>query len=198
MNNVLLVSENKIKAFTAIHFNVRVEDIAPYVIQAQDLYLQPLLGTKFYKHLKEAVGNGTLTANETLFLDEYIANLLIQRAFALSIPFIKYKIVDKGVVSGTSETSSDVNLDEIKYLIGKVEEAAEFYAQRAREFLFDNISMFQDYLNPGIKGMMPDRRSQYTAGLTIPARRGMGLLKYSNGYDKDCGNFYFWAGPVAH
>ena len=198
MANVLLVSENKIKAFTAIHQNVRTEDIAPYIIQAQDLYLQPLLGTKFYKHLKDEVVTATLTANETLFLDEYISPMLIQRAFALSIPFIKYKVVDKGILSGNSETASDTNLDEIKYLIGKVEDSAEFYAQRAREFLFDNISMFQDYLNPGIKGMMPDRRSQYTAGLTIPARRGSGLLKYSNGYDKDCGNFYFWAGPVAH
>lgn len=198
MANVLLVSENKLKAFTGMHQNVRVEDVAPYIIQGQDLYLQPLLGTKFYKHLKDAVAAGTLTANETLFLDEYISPMIIQRAFALSIPFIKYKIVDKGIVSGTSETSSDVSLDEIKYLIGKVEDSAEFYAQRVREFLFDNISMFQDYINPGIKGMMPDRRSQYTAGLTIPARRGSGLLKYSNGYDKDCGNFYFWAGPVAN
>lgn len=198
MANVLLISENKLKAFTGMHQNVRTEDIAPYIIQGQDLYLQPLLGTKFYDHLKNAVAAATLTTNETGFLDEYISPMLIQRAFALSIPFIKYKIVDKGIVSGASETADGVDLDEIKYLIGKVEDSAEFYAQRAREFLFDNLSMFQDYLNPGIKGMRPDRRSQYTAGLTIPARKGMGLLKYSNGHEKDCGNFYFWAGPVAN
>lgn len=198
MQNVLLVSENKLKAFTGMHQNVRVEDVAPYIVQGQDLYLQPMLGTKFFKHLKDAVAGGTLTTNETLFLDEYISPMLIQRAFALSIPFIKYKIVDKGVVSGTSETSDTVGLDEVKYLIGKVEDSAEFYAQRVREFLFDNISMFEDYINPGIKGMMPDRRSQYTAGLTIPAHMGSGLLKYTNRYDKDCGNFYFWAGPVAN
>jgi hypothetical protein len=198
MQNVLLISENKLKAFTGMHQNVRVEDIAPYVIQAQDLYLQPMLGTKFFKRLKEAVGTGTLTQDETHFLDEYVSSMLIQRAFAISIPFIKYKVVDKGILSGTSETSSEVNLDEIKYLIGKIEDSAEFYATRLREFLFDNISMFAEYLNPGIKGMRPDRRSQYTAGLTIPPRKGSGLLKYANGYDKDCGDFYFWAGPVAH
>lgn len=197
MANVLLVSENKLKAFTGMHFNVRVEDIAPYIIQGQDLYLQPLLGTKFFDHLKGEVQTNTLTANETTLLDEYISPMLIQRAFALSIPFIKYKIVDKGIVSGTSETSSDVSLDEIKYLIGKVEDSAEFYAQRTREFLFDNPSMFQDYLNPGIKGMRPDRRGQYTAGLTIPARRGSGLLKYTSSYDKEFSDFYFWAGPVS-
>jgi hypothetical protein len=198
MSQVLLISENKIKAFTALHQNVRMEDIAPFIIQSQDLYLQPLLGTKFYKRLKDAVLNGTLTSDETEFLDEYVSSMLIQRAFALSIPFIKYKIADKGILSGSSETASDTDLDEVKYLIGKVEDAAEFYAQRVREFLFDNISMFEDYLNPGIKGMMPSRRSQYTAGLTIPARPGSGLLKYTYPYDQDCSDFYFWAGPVVN
>lgn len=196
MNQVLLVSENKLKAFTGMHQNVRVDDIAPYIVQAQDLYLQPILGTRFFKRLKEAVVTGTLTQDETLFLDEYVSAMLIQRAFALSIPFIKYKIVDKGILSGTSETAEGVSLDEVKYLIGKIEDSAEFYATRVREFLFDNISMFQEYLSPGIKGMLPDRGGQYTAGLVIPARRGSGALKYVNGYDKDCGSWYFWAGPV--
>lgn len=196
MDQVLLVSENKLKAFTGMHQNVRIDDIAPYIVQAQDLYLQPLLGTRFFKRLKEAVVTGTLTQDETHFLDEYISSMLIQRAFAISIPFIKYKIVDKGILSGTSETAEGTDLAEVKYLIGKVEDAAEFYATRLKEFLFDNISMFEEYLSPGIKGMRPDRGGQYTAGLTIPARRGSGALKYLNGYDKDCGDFYFWAGPA--
>jgi hypothetical protein len=195
MNNVLLVSENKLKAFTAMHQNVRTEDVAPFIIQAQDLYLQPQLGTKFYKRLKEGVVAGDLNANETLFIEEYISPSLIQRAFALSIPFIKYKIVDKGILSGTSETSSEVNLDEIKYLIGKIEDAAEFYATRVREFLLDNISMFPEYVNPGTKGMFPSRRSQYTAGLVIPAHKGSGLLKYN--YNEKFKDYYFWAGPVS-
>lgn len=191
---VLLVSEEKIKAFTGMHENVRVEDIAPYIIQAQDIYLQPMLGTKFFTSLKNNVLNNTLSADETLFLEDYIAPWMIQRAFAMSVPFIKYKIVDKGVLSGTSETATQTTLEEVQYLISKIESTAEFYAQRTREFLFDNPSMFPDYVSPGTDGMFPDRTSPYFSGLTIPNPTGYGTYKYQ--YDKDdC--YCFWAGPTS-
>ena len=193
---VLLISEEKLKAFTAMHENVRVEDVAPFILQAQDLYLQPQLGTKFFKQLKANVLSNTLTVDETALLEDYIAPVLIHRAFALAIPFIKYKIVDKGVLSGTSETATQTTLDEVQYLINKVEDTAEFYAQRLREFFFDHPGLFPDYINPGVYGMMPDRTSPYFSGLVVPANRGFGNYKYDL-YDKDdC--FCFWAGPAGN
>lgn len=192
MNNVLLISENKLKAFTALHENIRVEDLAPYIMQAQDLYLQPVLGTKFYKAIKEKVVNQALNAKETELLEEYIAPMLIQRSFALSVPFLKYKIVDKGILSGNSETSSDTNLDEVKYIIDKIEVSAQFYQQRVREYLIDNLNEFPEYINPGVDGMLPNRKSQYTSGLTIPSL----YSKYRPYYD-EIDPFCFWRGPVS-
>ena len=193
---ILLVSEEKIKSFTSLHENVRVEDIAPFIIQAQDIYLQPMLGTKFFTSLKNHVLTNTLTPDETLFLEDYISPWMIQRAFALAIPFIKYKIVDKGILSGNSETATQTTLDEVQYLISKVESTSEFYAQRTREFLFDNPSMFPDYVNPGVDGMYPDRTSPYFSGLTVPNPYGYGTYKYTN-YGKD--DFWcFWAGPAGN
>lgn len=197
MENVLIISENKLKAFTALQQNVRSEDIAPYIIQAQDIYLQPVLGTRFFKRLKTGIVSGDLTPDEVEFIEEYVSPMLIQRAFALAIPFIKYKFADKGVLSGTSETATGVELDELKYLIQKVEDAAEFYATRVREFLFDNISLFQDYISPGIKGMLPDRSSQYTSGMVIPPIIGCGTLKRNVHYGKKAEDFWFWSGPVS-
>ena len=193
---VLLISEEKLKAFTGMHENVRVEDIAPFVLQAQDLYLQPQLGTKFYKSIKDHVETNTLTVDETVLLEEYIAPMLTHRAFALAIPFIKYKVVDKGILSGTSETATQTNLDEVQYLSSKIEDTAEFYAMRLREFFFDNPSMFPDYVNPGIKGMFPDRTIPYFSGIVIPARRGFGNYKYVGYGEDDC--FCFWAGPAGN
>jgi len=190
MNNVLLISENKLKAFTALHENIRIEDLAPYIMQAQDLFLQPVLGTKIYKAIKSKVVAQSLNPQETELLEEYIAPMLIQKSFALSIPFLKYKIVDKGVVSGSSETSSDTNLNEIKYIIDKVEVAAQFYQQRVREYLIDNLNDFPEYVSPGTDGMMPDRKSQYSSGLTIPSR----YAKYR--YYDEIDPFCFWAGPT--
>lgn len=180
---VILISEEKLKAFTAINDNVRVEDIEPQIIIAQDLYLQPSLGTKFFTSLKNAVFNGTLTSDEVTLLEEYIAPMLLHRSLVLALPFIKYRIADKGVLSGTSETSTQTTLDELQYLVGKVETTAEFYAQRMREFLLDNPGMFTDYQNPGTDGMYPNRRPAYTSTLVTPARRGSGTYKYYDGYE---------------
>ena len=51
MANVLLVSENKIKAFTNLNKNVDIDAIRAEISIASDIHLQPLLGTRFYNHL---------------------------------------------------------------------------------------------------------------------------------------------------
>lgn len=169
---VIFVSEEKIKAFTQMHENVQTQDIVPSILQAQDIYLQPMLGTKFYTALKAKILANTLTPDETTLVADYIAPYIVNWGFAMAIPFLKYKIVDKGILSGTSETASQTTLDEVQFLIAKVENTAQFYGQRMREFLFDHPGMFVDYENPGVNGMLPDRTSPYFSGLTVPAWRG--------------------------
>ena len=187
---VIFISEEKIKAYTAMHENVQTQDIVPNIIMAQDIYLQPMLGTKFYNALKVKIAAGTLSVDETTLVAEYIAPYVVNWGFALSLPFIKYKIVDKGILSGTSETASQTTKEELEFLISKVENIAQFYGQRLREFLFDNPGMFQDYENPGVDGMLPDRNSPYFSGLTVPAFRGSGVYKYANYNDKGYDNCF--------
>ena len=187
---VIFVSEERIKAYTQMHENVQVQDIVPSILQAQDIYLQPMLGTKFYTALKGKILAGTLTVDETTLVADYIAPYIMNWGFAMAMPFIKYKVVDKGIVSGTSETASQTTLDELNYLVGKVESTAQFYGQRLREFLFDHPGMFPDYENPGIDGMLPNRNSPYFSGLTVPAFRGTGVYKYANYNDKGYDNCF--------
>jgi len=184
---VIFVSEERIKAYTQMHENVQVQDLVPSILQSQDIYLQPMIGTRFYNTLKSKILANTLNANETILVADYIAPYIMNWGFAMAMPFIKYKVVDKGIVSGTSETASQTTLDELNYLVHKVENTAQFYGQRLREFLFDNPGMFPEYQNPGTDGMYPDRTSPYFSGLTVPAFRGTGVFKYANynenGYD---------------
>ena len=50
----------------------------------------------------------------------------MQYALYMMLPTIKYRIVEKGIVSGTSEETA-TNLDELKYLRQSVLDTAEFY-----------------------------------------------------------------------
>lgn len=187
---VIFVSEEKIKAYTQMHENVQVQDVVPSVLMAQDIYLQPMLGTKFYNSLKTKILAGTLNPDETVLVSEYVAPYMMNWGFAMALPWLKYKVVDKGILSGTSETASQTTKEELEFLISKVESTAQFYGQRLREFLFDNPGMFPDYENPGVDGMLPNRNSPYFSGLTVPAWRGSGVYKYANYYDKGYDNCF--------
>ena len=164
----LFVSEQRFKQFTSVDSNVRDEDVAVYILQAQQMGAQNTLGTRFYNRLSEGIIASNLTTDERNLLDDYIAPYVMQYGLYLMLPTLKYKIVDKGVVSGTSEETAATSLDELKYLREAALDASEFYNKRLREFLLDNPGMFTEYTNPGTDGMYPDKTNPYFSGLVTP------------------------------
>lgn len=161
----LLVSEQRLKQWTNLDSNIRTEEITPFIISAQDVYIQTSLGTKFFERIQEGIIADDLTADEEALLKQYIAPTLMQYAVYLMLPSIKYKLVEKGLVSGTSEDSAGTSLDELKYLRQSHLDLAEFYDQRLREYLCDNPGMFAEYENPGVDGMNPEKSTPYFGGL---------------------------------
>ena len=183
----LLVSEQRLKQWTNLDQNVRMDDITPSIIQAQDLYIQPLLGTKFYDRLKSGIINSNLTTNENNFLKNYVGPTLLQYAYYILIPQLKYKMVEKGVMSGTSEDATAASLDEIKWIRQDALDKAEFYAKRLIKYLFDEPGMFPEYTNPGTDGMMPNKKIPYFGGLVIPRKY---KYKYYEENYCECGNWF--------
>lgn len=175
MSNVIFISEALLKSTTSVHINVEPDDLMPFVVQAQDTYIQELLGTKFYNSLKTKVINTSLTNAEKTLLDEYISKCLAHFSVYLALPSLNYKIKNKSVLNPSSETSENTDLQELKYLRGTIKDTAEFYRERAREFLRDNEVDYPDYTNPGIDGMMPNRHNTYSSGIVIPKRYGCGI-----------------------
>lgn len=171
MATALLISEQRVKQLTNLDSNVRIDEITPFVIQAQDIMLQNRIGTKLYDRLKAGVIADNLNASEALLLNDYAGPALAQYAVYLMLPGLKYKLVDKGVLSGSSEETSDTSLDELNFLRQSVKDVAEFYEQRLYEFLCDNSSDYPEYSSPGQDGMFPSTDTPYFSGLVIPKPR---------------------------
>lgn len=185
----LLVSEQRLKQWTNLDSNVRVEEITPFIIQAQDIYVQDSLGTKFFNRLKDGIIANDLDADEKTLLNDYVGPMLMQYALYLMMPGLKYKLVDKGVVSGNSEESTQTTLEELKYLRQSALDTAEFYNERLREYLLDNPGMFAFYDAPGTDGMYPNKQTPYFSGLVVPNRR-------KNYYDEKCPDCGWIEGPA--
>ncbi len=187
MENVLLVSEQRMKQWTSLDNNIRIDVLTPSIIQAQDIYIQDTLGTLFYNRLKAGVIANDLTTNESTFLKDYVGPCLIQYALYLLLPNLKYKMVEAGIVNGTSEETQSTTLDEMKYLRDSAMDTAQFYNQRMLEYLQDNPGMFATYNNPGTDGMQPNKDTPYFSGLQteIPLLRNDLYIYADCGLDCD-------------
>ena len=183
METVLLVSEQRMKQWTSLDSNIRIDVLTPSIIQAQDIYIQDTLGTSFYRRLKAGVIANDLNANESAFLKDFVGPCLIQYSLYLLLPNLKYKMVEKGILNGASEETGATTLDEMKYLRDQAMDMAQFYNNRMLEYLQDNPGMFPLYQNPTPSdGMTPNKQNPYFSGLQTNIPRRNDLYIYA-----DCG-----------
>lgn len=182
----LLVSEQRFKQWTQLDDNVRMNEITPFILQAQDIYMQDTLGTLFYTRLKDGIIANDLTSDEQTLLKDYIGPCLMQYALYMMMPSLKYKFVNQGIVSGTSEGTTPTTLDELQYLRQTALDTAEFYNKRLIKYFMDNPNMFPQYQNPGTDGMMPNKDNPYFSGL-VTSRNNLQYYEEKYGECSDCG-----------
>jgi len=181
-NTVLLVSEQRMKEWTSLDNNIRIDVLTPSILNAQEIYIQDTLGTPFFNRLKEGVRLNDLTVDESDFLRDYVGPTLMQYALYLIMPNLKYKFVEKGIVSGASEETTGTTLEELKYLRETALDTAQFYDERMKENLKDFPNRFQIYKTWNTIGMAPNKQNTYFSGLQTNIRKRNDLYIY-----KDCG-----------
>lgn len=174
-----MISEARLKRITSIDNNVEPDELVQFIVQAQDLKIQSLLGTKFYNNLKDSIADDSLTSDERTLLNDYIAPVIAHYAYYYALPSLNYKTKNKAVVTPTSEESTTTELSELKYLRQSIRDTAEFYESRLRDYLCDFSSLFPDYINYGTDGMSPSTAKRSTSGFFTPDP----VIHRSNGYD---------------
>lgn len=186
MANKLLISENKLKAFTNINKNVDIDAIRAEIGIAQDIHLQPLLGTKFYDHLLDqisATGN-TLNADEITLVNEYISPFLIQMSYYEMIPHLHYRTMNRAIVQGEMESATAVDTETMKYLRTIQKQRADFYKMRLQDYLITGKgqNLFPDYNTYSTyDGMTPEKGSKYNSPIYLNHTTRYGYSKQQLG-----------------
>ena len=80
--NIYLISEETLKSESYINDNLDPAMILPSIQTAQDMHLQPLIGTKLYKTLMEMVKDNNIEGYYKVLMDEYIRPFLIYAVLA--------------------------------------------------------------------------------------------------------------------
>jgi hypothetical protein len=194
----LFVSEEKLKYFTSINQNVSPDDLVPYIVQSQDIYLQNFLGATYYQSLKRDILAGTVTGPDQFLMDNYIGYAVLNWAMSVALPFLKYKIFNKSVLSPKSETADSITLEELKFLQSECRNTAETYSKRMVEWMVLHPGDYPLYIAPNVlDGQLPDRGNPYYDSLVTPHqpyayKKRLGyngnLGYYNNGMDCiECG-----------
>ena len=192
MANVLLVSENKIKAFTNINANVDIQAIKAELAVAQDIHLMPLLGAKFYYHLLDqvsATGN-TFNNDELTLINDYVAPFLIQTAYYEMIPHLHVRTMNVGLVqpSNLEGGRQGSDIETMKYLRGIQKQRSDFYQQRLQDYLLTGrgqgkFPQYDSYST--IDGITPMKDTKYNSPIALNHTTRYGWsnkrLAYNNG-----------------
>lgn len=170
--NVLLISETKIKNFTDIDQNVTSQVLLPFIAVVQQTKLEYIIGGKYYRELLEGVINSNLSVNDTNFLEYFAQPMLIHAAAAEAMPSILFRIKNNGIVAGAENT---ITLKEMEYLQQKYDDRSQFFEQRMIEQIIWNSNLYPSVFNYSTEnGMMPHLGKNYFSGVELTNGRFSG------------------------
>jgi len=147
--NILFISENLIKSRTGISDAIDGKQLKPHIKVAQDLYLQPALGSTLYLRLQSGIEANNLSALEKSLLDNFITDCLVWYTMSL-LPFgLGYQFFSKGILQKTSEESNAPSRADLELIGNEYKKTAEFYKQRLINYLRQNFQLYSEYFNIG-------------------------------------------------
>lgn len=131
---VQLITEDLFKQYSPVTDNTDVTEFIPYIIMAQELYLEDILGEPLMSELKNQIQTNTLTPENSALIIK-IAPVLSHYAVYQGLPFHWASIVNKGITIRNSENSKSANIKDISQLRRWIKDDAEIFAKQLVTFL---------------------------------------------------------------
>lgn len=147
----LFIDDVYLKSYTPVGKSVDVDQIYPFVGEAQDIYIQDLLGTPLYNELEYRLYSG-LTFSTPYFnnfeidLINMCSKSLAYWSVYLALPHLSIQIRNIGLGRATSENTQTSNLDDLRFIRDEMKNLAEFWSQRVVNFLCENSEQFPLYM----------------------------------------------------
>jgi hypothetical protein len=143
--NIIWITQSYLKSLTPINNNVDVTEVSSHIETAQLIYTRELLGKLLYDDLDTKIKSNTLSTIETELVD-IIKQSIAYRSAEIALPFLSFKIRNKGAVKLRDEFADPVSLDEMKYLKNELSNRAEYFEKRVQDFLCEYSTDFPLWL----------------------------------------------------
>ena len=172
--NVLLTSENRIKALSPLSDNLSGKYLLPTIKICQDIHLTDTIGKCLVRTLQEMIAEKRLDENEAYkdLLNTYIQPYLTYMVLSNLTDILANKLVNAGVmqmddIHQTNSYREDKNDLKLYYL-----RQADSYKRILQEFLLQNSKAFPELTDCECNRIRDNLHSAYSGGIWLGYTRG--------------------------
>lgn len=146
---IFLISEKTVKENTIIPDNLQSQFLQQAITEAQEIYLQEIIGTKLLNYLCELVRTNVIVEegyeDYKYLLDEYITPFLQYRVLTdLQIPLYS-KDRNLGVITTNDDRVNNVAFGDVQKIMQHYQNKASFYSNRLSKYLCKNKNKYKQY-----------------------------------------------------
>jgi hypothetical protein len=169
MTTTLLISEAKIRAFSDLNESVDDALMVNGIREAQDIAIQPIIGTKLYNTLIEKIDNNSVSGSYQTLVDDYIQPALVYASLYNITEAVMVRTRNNGLLTPTGGENS-VNVDRSMYDAKRqsIFNKQQFYADQLSRFLTENLALYPELgQNTLLYQFVPDYGSQYRSPIVM-------------------------------
>ncbi len=169
MTTTLLISEAKVRAFSDINESLDDALIVNAVREAQDIVMQPIMGTILYNTLIEKIDNNSLSGSYQTLVDDYVQPALIYASLYNITENVYVRTRNNGLLTPTGGENS-VNVDKTMYDTKRqsIFNKQQFYSDQLSRYLNEKYNLFPELgENTELYQFIPDYGSQYRSPIVM-------------------------------
>lgn len=169
-DNTYFITAQTVVDNSVINENVDTKLVEPFILMAQNLHIERIVGTGIFRELVTQVAAATVSADNATLLNDYIRPALLPWVVYEALPFLNYKITNKSVSKKDSDNSTPSDLSEVQYLRKVVRDVAEYMSQRMTAYLLEQSQQgkYPLYKQPGTgRDVIRPSSSNYFSGLYL-------------------------------
>lgn len=178
------ITPNYLYKWTVIDDNVDPGILDPFIMKAQDINIQTIIGNTLYVKLMYDISNDSLTGQYKILVDDYVQRCQAEWSVYHALPYISLRITNKSVSEKNSDTSTPTDIKNVQYLREDIRNTAEFLGQRMREYICNNQSLFPEYFQIAANQLqITPKKNNYFGGVYLPDYRKLTREeRFNNGY----------------
>ena len=161
MAQALFITRNDLVKYTAVNGNVDTDKFIQFIKVAQDIHIQNYLGSDLFNKISQDIINDTLTGNYLTLVETYVKPMVIHWAMVEYLPFASYSIANKGLFKHSAENASNVDKNEVDFLIEKSRNLAQYYTDRFISYMNNNQALFPEYYTNSNSDVYPDKNASF-------------------------------------